>query len=115
MTTIQISGRLTKDPEQKTVGQGYLANFGVAVDQFKKGEKTTMFYDCTAWGGLSNTIAQHFHKGDGIVVAGNLHVVEKEGRTYLNIDVTNFGFGAKAKKDSGAQTAAPQLGDEVPW
>ncbi len=98
MTTIQISGRLTKDPEQKTVGQGYLANFGVAVDQFKKGEKTTMF-----------------HKGDGIVVAGNLHVVEKDGRTYLNIDVTNFGFGAKAKKDSGAQTAAPQLGDEVPW
>ena len=71
MNSISIHGRLTRDVELKSTQSGKsVATFSVAVDRAYKaadGSKQTDFFNCTAWGGAADVIAQYFSKGSEIV------------------------------------------------
>lgn len=112
MNKLIIAGRLTRDPELKTVSGGIeVCRFSVAVNR-RKGKDGTQkadFFDCDAWNKTAGVINQYFHKGDGIVVIGRMESnrVEKDGKTttYWSVNVDEFEFPQGNKKADTAESA----------
>lgn len=75
MNIVGITGRLSKDPEVVTLNSGdQIVKFSLAVDAFRKGQQTTDFYDCQAWGKSPafKAVAEYCKKGRQINVSGQL-------------------------------------------
>ena len=113
LNKITIMGRLTRDPESKTFGNGgSVANFSVAVDRDYSGkdggEKKTDFFDCVAWRKTAEFICKYMKKGSLVVVSGSMQFdnwVDKEGnsRKSAKLNVENIYFGeSKRSNDSNA-------------
>lgn len=114
MNNIVIHGRLTRDPELKSYttkkGEpGQVARFGVAVNR-RFGEETD-FFDCSAFNKSGETIASCFHKGDGIVLSGEMQSRKTDDKTYWSIKVDSWDFAEKKGSENGAQSAT---GGNVP-
>lgn len=95
-------GRLTKDPEVKTMDSGSMTIFALAVDRPFSHE--TDFFNCIAWGKTGERIAQNCFKGTKIVVHGfprKTSWTDKNGskREDTNFTVTEFHF-CESKKDN---------------
>lgn len=98
MNKIHIIGRLTADPEQRTVRDLVCTNFTVASDSRRKdkdGNTTTTFFRCTAWRGLGETCAKYMHKGDRTYVIGEVSLqnytdTKGRARTSLQVDVSDI-------------------------
>lgn len=78
---VHLLGRLTADPEVKTVGNDIkVCHFTVAVNRpAKKGEHPeTDFINCTAWRQSAELLENYFAKGDRIGVEGALRVDKYE-------------------------------------
>ena len=108
MNKIIIKGRLTRDPELKTAGNGMdLCRFTVAVDRRKQKDKEqqTDFFDCTAFGNTGVAISKYITKGREILVEGRMesNKTEKDGqkRTFWGVTVDNFEF-CGSRNDGGA-------------
>lgn len=74
---LQISGRLTRDPEFRSAQNGNeYASVSVAVSLYSKSNpKQTLFIDCYLYGSyLINTIKNNsnYKRGAGVFVAGNI-------------------------------------------
>ena len=87
MQNITISGNLTGDARvlQDQNGKEYMS-FRVAVNDTRKGEKTSTFYDVTA---VRTGVLDYLKKVQGVIVSGHLSIsfVEKDGKTFTNVDV----------------------------
>ena len=73
MNVVILVGRLTKDPELRTTGNGKsVTSFSVAVDrQFKQeGQPTADFFNVVAWGRQAEVINQYLRKGRENAVRG---------------------------------------------
>ena len=100
MNSVNIVGRLTRDPELTYTKEGVaLAKFGLAVnDKFVKDR--AHFFDVTAWRKTGELIAEHFMKGREIAITGALNQdrwEDKEGnnRSKVYIVVDSFSFVGK--------------------
>ena len=62
-----LIGRLTRDPELKTIGETSVAKFSLAVgSSYKKGNEKveeTSFFECEVWGKLADVLGQYATKG----------------------------------------------------
>lgn len=85
LSKTQVIGRLTKDPEVKTLNingeETQVANFTVACDEdFGDG---TDFYDVVAWRQLATTVGNYMKKGRLVYVEGRTktrtYPITKEG------------------------------------
>lgn len=84
-----LVGRLTKDPEMRSVGDNIpVCQFTLAVDKRKK-DSGTNFIDCVAWKGVAETISQYVKKGQLLGVVGSLDQQnwEKDGEKKSKIQV----------------------------
>lgn len=75
--SVQLIGRLGKDPEVKTHGDRKRASFTVATnDSYKnqKGEKVkeTQWHNVVIWGTLAGTAEKYLRKGQEVCVEGKL-------------------------------------------
>lgn len=113
MNSVNITGRITKDPELKTKqdGGGY-CYFCIAVDagKDKNGEKLTEFIDCIAYNQQANFLSTYAKKGDMLELCGRLHTSIKEdseGNKIKRVTVVAFNVGicSRANKDT---TPEPQ-------
>ena len=68
MNHIELTGRLTRDPEVH-IGEKTRANFTIAVDRRSKydGDKTD-YFRCVVFGESAKTIGDCFYKGKPIVL-----------------------------------------------
>ena len=117
-----ITGRLTRDPERREVGQHVVVNFSLACNPYRMKDEP-MFVDCSAWGALSNIVLQFAHKGQDVTATGDLTQRTWDGkdgakRTSLCLNVSGFrlspkgSVGAEEPKgvaDQGAMT------DDLPF
>lgn len=94
MNTVTLIGRLTKDPDVKTVGEGYqTCRFTIAVDSPVKtntGEKKTDFISCVIWGNNALNLQKFVRKGHRLGVTGRLTTgsyKNQEGNTVYTTDV----------------------------
>ena len=77
LNVVNISGRLTADPELKTTQNGNsVLSFTVAVNRrAKAGEKAEAdFINCVAWRKTAEFISKWFKKGQMIIVSGSLQI-----------------------------------------
>ena len=76
MNKIILVGRLTRDPELRSMNNGSaVANFAVAVNRnFKnrEGNYDADFFNCVAYRNSAEFISKYFKKGNMILVEGRL-------------------------------------------
>nr|DAQ57407.1 MAG TPA: Single strand binding protein [Caudoviricetes sp.] len=73
MNSVQLTGRLTAEPQYMDKGQSDITHFTMAVQRSyknKDGEYDADFVRCTAFGKRASVIADNFHKGSWIEVTG---------------------------------------------
>lgn len=115
MNNITIHGRLTRDPELKTIngakGDFEVCNFTVAVDR-RFGEETD-FFNCKNFGKSAEAINKFFCKGKEIVVSGEMQCRKYEDKDGKNryvweLAVNSFDFCGKKsdvnENNSGTDT-----------
>lgn len=109
MNSIIIHGRITKDPELKTVGSGVeVCKFTVAVNRpvGKDKEKITDFFDVDAWGQSGVFVERYFKAGDGVIVQGEMQSrkYEKDGekRTAWSVHANRVEFAEKKGDSTGS-------------
>lgn len=78
MNNATFAGRLGRDAETRFTQAGDpVTGFSIAVDERRKGEKTTLWVDCSIWGERGEKVAQYLTKGTPVAVSGQVGV-----RTY---------------------------------
>ncbi|AHI52364.1 single-stranded DNA-binding protein [Spiroplasma culicicola] len=75
MNSVNLIGRITKDPElrKSSGGKDYVA-FTLAVNEFSGGNQFTQFVPCFAWEKTAENMAKYVKKGAQIAVEGSLNV-----------------------------------------
>ncbi len=118
-----LMGRMTRDPELKTLSSNVaLCNFAIAIDRRyqKPGEeKVADFINCVAWRQQAETIAKYFRKGSKILVVGSIQTRkydDKEGRkmTAVEVVVDDFEFVESKRSEEGGGFGAPPPPHEAP-
>lgn len=123
MNTITIKGRLTRDPELRTVQSDLkIVTFSVAVDRKYAKEKKADFFDCKAFRRQAEIINEYFSKGKEILISGRMESnkwVDKNGATRVSWElvVEDFEFcGNKTQNEiAPAEAYAPAAGDGNPF
>lgn len=88
LNNVSIVGRITKDPEVRTIGSEGTAvcNFTIAVNRpFKdeNGDQVADFIQCQAWKKQAEFMGNYIVKGQLIAITGSIHT-----RTYEKADQT---------------------------
>ena len=86
MNSVNITGRVTKDPETRDTSTGSVTTLIVATDRIKLRDgksykdpdtgytaKETEFHKVTLFNGLGKAVAGNKDKGDMIAIEGRLH------------------------------------------
>ena len=115
MNTVNIIGRLTRDPELISTQSGVsLCKFSVAVDRkFKNanGERETDFFNVQAWRNTAEFIAQYFSKGQRIGIVGRLETSrwtdsetgQNRNNTYIVADEAHFADSKQSNNHNNQQ------------
>lgn len=114
MNHIDLIGRLTADPETRTVSDSTCTTFTLAVQRNytpKGKEKETDFINCVAWRHTGEFIAKYFYKGRMMGVSGEMHIRQyttRDGdkRTATEVVVDNA-FFCDDKRNTGGPSYVP--------
>lgn len=75
MNSVNLVGRITKDPEVRLAGNTNVVGFTIAISRPYKGQdgnSITDFISCVAWGNQVNYIGQYVKKGDLLSISGSI-------------------------------------------
>lgn len=120
MNKVFLIGNLTKDPELKETQSGIsVCNFSIAVKRryAKDGEQETDFFNCKAWRGLADIIAQYCSKGKKVAVSGRIEMRQYEGndgakKTATEVVVEEVEFLSQKANDEPKKKAAMEEFDD---
>lgn len=125
MMQITIAGNITRDAEVKSLQDGSVTTFSVAVNKKVKGQDVTTFFDVSLWGRRGEALAQYLTKGGKVTVAGEFGTREHNGKTYMQIRANDVALqgGKPREQQSGASQGYGQQGgygggiegDEIPF
>lgn len=108
MNNVILMGRLTADPEMRTISEGInCCNFTLAVNRKYKKDQAD-FIPCTAWRNTADFVHKYFHKGDMLALDGSIIVNSyevngsKRYKTIVNADNAYF-TGSKTATESTKQ------------
>jgi single-strand DNA-binding protein len=116
MNTVNLLGRLTKDPVTEITPSGHTTvKFTLAVrKKFKNkqtGEYESNFINCIAWRGLAETIGNRVKKGEMLGLVGTWETRNYEGqdgrRVYMNeclVEDITFVGGNSSNSSSNTNT-----------
>lgn len=93
INVVTLSGNLSRDPETRWFQDGKsITIFSIAVQSFRKGEKTTFWMDCKAWGKVGEVCGEYLKEGSLVTVSGSLEHESwetesggKRGKLVLNV------------------------------
>lgn len=122
LNRVTLIGRLTRDPEVKSISGTSVANFTLATNRTYtvNGEKReeTHFFDCDIWGKLADILKQYANKGKQIAIEGRLQqsvwdAPDGKKNSKVRIRVENFQLlGGNASSGSGSNQSYSQV--EIP-
>jgi len=105
---VLLTGNLAREPEVRTTSLGKaVANIVVAVNRGRyNGEaKGADFISVTAWGATAEAIEKYLHKGDKVLVRGNMRVEsyesdgQKRYKTFVMAEQVQFITTRKNRND----------------
>lgn len=117
LNRVTLIGRLTRDPEIKTLSNTSVCNFSIANNRVytANGEKReeTHFFDCEVWGKLAEVLKQYATKGKQIAIEGSLQqqvwdAPDGKKNSKIKIRVENFQLLGGAGSSSSANQSYPQ-------
>ena len=89
MNSVNLMGRLTRDPEARTTQSGQsVASFTLAVDRITKGpkgERDADFINCVAFGKTAEVVCTYVSKGQRLIVQGRIQTgnyIDKNGNKH---------------------------------
>jgi len=105
MINLTIGGNIGGDAEVRTTQSGKkVTGFSVAVTKGFGDSKKTVWVRCSWWGGRGEKLAKYLTKGSKVVVSGDADLREYEGKTSLELnvsDVTLMGGGQDRQSQGG--------------
>ena len=104
MNSIQLIGRLTRDPELRSTKSGKpVANMRLAVSRRDR-DAAPVYVDVVAYDGLAEVCAEHLEKGRQVAVSGRLDYQqwEHEGqrRSKHEVIAAEVDFLARPQQDA---------------
>lgn len=122
MNSIQLVGRLVRDPEARAGGSTSIANFTVAVDDWnsKTKQKEGVFFRCVAFGKTADVVIQYATKGTQVAIVGRCKPnqwQDKDGnkRETWEVIVNDFQMiGPKPQSQNRQPTTDDDFEDEPP-
>ena len=115
LNKVILMGRLTKDPEMKTVGTNNIqrATFTLAVNRPKYGENEPQadFISIVAWRKTAELVGKYFTKGKQVYVVGRIQTRSWDGedgkkRYATDVVADEVGFAESKKSNGGAPDSA---------
>lgn len=113
MNSVQLIGRLTRDPEVRyTDGGSSIARFSLAVDKRFKQEKgaDADFINIVSFGKTAEFIEKYFHKGMKIALNGRIQTgsyTDKDGKKVYTTDIVAENVEFCESKGTSANNEAP--------
>ena len=91
MNSVNLIGRLTRDPEVRYSGEMPVANFSIAIDRppRKDGTKETDFPRCVAFGKTAEIVERYARKGSRVGVAGKIQTGSDENQNGERVYTTD--------------------------
>ena len=119
MNTIEMVGRLAREPQLQTTGSGVpYCNTSVAVDRSfsKDGKREADFFNIVAWRHNAEFLSKYFTKGRWVHLVGEMQSRKYTGKDGIErtvweviVDKINFaGDRAAALNDEAVQDAPPR-------
>jgi len=121
MHTAQILGRLTRDPELRSLPDGKsVCDMRIAVDRMGRGNETG-YIDVSVFGASAEAQATHLAKGREVVVAGDLRFNEyttsdgsKRSEITLVARTVDWTRGNSRREDQGDEAGSSPEPDSDP-
>lgn len=103
MKNITIGGNVGKDAEVRTTQNGSrVTSFSLGVNHYDGKENQTIWFDVSMWGKRGEAIEQFAKKGAKLCVSGDLSTREYNGKTYLQVNASDFTpMGGKPDNQGG--------------
>jgi single-strand DNA-binding protein len=116
MNRVLLTGRLTRDPEMRSLPSGkVVTNFSVATNEYRGGEERTEYHSIVTWERLAEICGQYLGKGQMVSLEGRLQTRNweddrkiKHYRTEVVASQVEM-LSGRRKKDYAAETAAQAL------
>jgi single-strand DNA-binding protein len=113
LNTLDLTGRLTRDPELRTTPAGKsVCNFRVACNGMR--DEDTVFIDVDVWGDSAAACAQYLRQGSRVAVSGRLGIRDWQSQDGENRRSVECNFArayfleTKAESEQhGASAAVP--------
>lgn len=116
MNSVNIIGRLTRDPELKTTSGGKtVTEFTIAVDKF--GSEEGMFFRVKAWGKTAEFVSNYVQKGHKVAVSGRLDqrkYTDQNGNNREIVEIVADNVQSLTPKGEGTSRPATTPVEAVP-
>lgn len=116
MKQVIIAGNITKDAITRTTPSGdKVTGFSVAVNDRNN---NATFFGCSLWGKRGEALCQYLTKGSAVAVVGDLSTREHDGKTYLDVrvsEVTLQGGRKNTREEYSNVGGGPDLDDDLPF
>ena len=108
-----LIGRLTKEPEFKTVGETNIASFSIAYSTGYGDKKKSNYIDCVAFGKTAEVVKNYTKKGSQIAIEGSLEQDSWDGQDGKKNYKTKIRIASLQLLGSKSDSQAAN-GDDVP-
>jgi single-strand DNA-binding protein len=116
MNRVLLTGRLTRDPELRTLASGKsVTQFSVATNDYRGGTEKAEYHNVVTWDRLAEICGQYLTKGQLVALEGRLQTRQweddKKVRHWKTEIVANSVemLSGRRKKDYAAESAAEAL------
>ena len=120
MNKVLLTGRLTRDPELRSLASGSsLATFAVATNEFRgNGKERAEYHNVVVWDRLAQVCGQYLGKGQQVAIEGRLQTRQWDddrGARHWKTEVVATSvemLSGRRKRDYEAETLATQAATE---
>lgn len=117
MNKVLLTGRLTRDPEMRSLASGKnVTQFSVATNEYRtNGQEKSEFHNVVTWDRLAEICGQYLGKGQSVAVEGRLQTRswdDDRGARHWKTEIVASHvemLSGRRKKDYEAEAAADSL------
>lgn len=115
LNSIQITGNLTKDPEQKAIGadkQTILGTFSIANNTRTSNKEEVVFVNVKCWNKVAENVCKYLTKGSPVLIEGRFcqdSYEDKDGnkKTFYYVNASRVQFASSKPKSDDTSDSVP--------